>query len=306
MASYTDPPEGGRGRRDFTIASAFFLFSVVALYLPQGAQARIAEALQATVLRPFILTQENVVQARLRAEDALVLQARLDSLAAVVAIQAPLAEENQELRELLDLQIQAPTTFVHANVIRPGTLGSESMFLIDAGSDDGIGPGDPIVMRSGRIGLLGKVQEVTRRGAVCLDWTHPEFRASAMTADGGTQGLVEPRPGDFRGGHRLLLNAIPYNEPLAPGTLITTSGLGGVFPRGIPIGEVLGLNEEGEGEGEGWRSEYWLRPVVEPGSVTHVLVVRAQMLSDELLQLLDEPLGPSTGEGAASSRGGPG
>ena len=38
--------------------------------------------------------------------------------------------------------------------------------------------------------------------------------------------------------------AIPFHERLEPGTLITTSGLGGVFPRGIPIGEVVELHRE--------------------------------------------------------------
>jgi rod shape-determining protein MreC len=297
MTSYTDPPEVGRGRRDLTVVLVFLFLSGVALYMPSGAQGRIGEVLKATVLKPFILTQMSLVRARLRAEDAMALQARLDSLAAIVAIQAPLAEENRELRELLDLQTRAPATFVHTNVIRPGTAGSQSVFLIDVGSDRGVRPGDPVLMRSGRIGLLGKVQEVTRRGAVCLDWTHPEFRASAMTADGETQGLVEPRPGDIRGGYRLLLNAIPYNEPIAQGTLITTSGQGGIFPRGIPIGEVLELNDN---EG-GWRSEYWLQPVVEPGSVTHALVVTGATFDEDLFQRLEEGAEtPGRGEGAST------
>jgi rod shape-determining protein MreC len=105
-----------------------------------------------------------------------------------------------------------------------------------------------------------------------------------MTADGETFGLVGPRPGIFPGGDRLLLNAIPYYEPLDSGTLITTSGLGGVYPRGIPIGEVLEVHQE---EGR-WNKEYWLRPIVEPGSVTHVLVVRPDSTTEQLLRLFEE------------------
>jgi rod shape-determining protein MreC len=71
---------------------------------------------------------------------------------------------------------------------------------------------------------------------------------------------------------------------LEPGTLIVTSGLGGVFPRGIPIGEVMELKQV---EG-GWRSEYWLHPVVETGSATHVLVVRADAALERLLELFQE------------------
>jgi rod shape-determining protein MreC len=299
MASYTDPPEEGRGRRDLTVALVFLFLAVTALYLPSEAQSRVAVVLRATALRPFILTQEALAQARLRAEGALELQAKLDSLAAIVASQATLAEENRALRTLLDLQARAPTSFAHANLIRPGTVGSESMFLLDAGSEKGIQAGDPVLMRDGRIGLVGVIREVSDGGAIGLDWSHPDFRASAMTADGETFGLVEPRPGTFPGGERLLLNAIPYYEPLDSGTLITTSGLGGVFPRGIPIGEVLELHRE---EGR-WRSEYWLRPVVEPASVTHVLVVKADAYTERLLELL-EGAGDSLTVDSAGGAGG--
>ncbi|MBT8397690.1 MAG: rod shape-determining protein MreC [Gemmatimonadetes bacterium] len=283
MASYTDPPEEGRGRRDLTVALGFFFLSAVALYLPGSAQSQVAEALRRSVLRPFIATQEAIAQARLRAEDALSLQAQLDSLASVVAAQAPLLEENKRLREHLELQDRSPGTFIHANLIRPGTTGSESMFILDIGADQGIRPGDPVLMRIGRIGLVGVIREVASGAAIGIDWSHPDFSASAMTADGEVFGFVEPRRGDFRGGDRLLLTAIPYYERLDSGTLITTTGQGGVFPRGIPIGTVLELHEDfGD-----WRSEYLLKPIVETGSATHVLVVRADPTVERLIQLLE-------------------
>ena len=275
MASYTDPPEDGRGRRDLSVAVVFLVLAVLVLYLPSGTQGQVAEALRGTVLRPFTMIQETLAQAALRAEGALTLQAKLDSLGSIVASQSTLAEENRNLRELLDIENRVPGAFVHANLIRPRTMGSGSLFLLDVGTRDGVGAGDPVLMRSGRIGLVGKVLSATPNTAVGLDWSHPDFTATAMTADGQVFGLVEPRPGTFRGGDRLLLSAIPYNERLAPGTLIITSGLGGVFPRGIPIGEVLELHQD---EGQ-WNSEYWLRPVVHPGSVTHVLVAKADSAS---------------------------
>ncbi len=49
---------------------------------------------------------------------------------------------------------------------------------------------------------------------------------------------------------------------------MVTSGLGGVYPRGIPIGTIDGVSDY---QGA-WRKSYWLRPDVLPGSVTHVLV----------------------------------
>jgi rod shape-determining protein MreC len=268
MASYTVSPEEGRGRRDVAIAAAFLAVAIVTFYLPPPVQDQVAGAMRASALRPFLATQDALADARLRAEDALRLQAQLDSLAFLVVSQATLAEENQRLRGLLDLRERFPGIFVAANAIRPGTAGSESMFLLDVGSTDGVRVGDPVLMRNGRIGLVGRIRAVRGSTAVGVDWSHPDFRVSAMTADGKVFGMVEPRRGEFREAHRLLLNGIPYYEQLDSGTVITTSGLGGVIPRGIPIGEVLSLAEEERS----WRRAYWLRPVVETGSVTHVLV----------------------------------
>ena len=284
MASYTDPPEEGRGRRDLTVALAFLLMAIMALYLPPGAQSQVAAGLRGTVLRPFLMVQLAKTELVHRAENTLRLQAQLDTLAAIVASQAPLVEENRRLREALDLQERAPGIFLHANLVRPGTTGSESIFLLDVGSDQGVRAGDPVLMRDGRIGLVGVIREVRPNASIGQDWSHPDFRASAMTEDGETFGMVEPRKGDFRESDRLLLNAIPYHERLDSGTLITTSGLGGVFPRGIPIGEVVSLHQE---EG-GWRSEYWLRPIVDLGSVFHVLVLRHDPSTERLLELFGE------------------
>jgi rod shape-determining protein MreC len=300
MASYTESPDEGRGRRNLAIAVTFLVLSVVVLYLPPRAQWGIAAGFRATLLRPFIFTQESLARARLRAEEAGRLQAQLDSLAATLAGQAHLVDESRRLHELLDLRERAPEAFVPASVIRAGTAGSESMFLLDKGYSAGIRPGNPVIMRGGRIGLVGLVREVRRGTAIGIDWTHPDFRASAMSSDGRVFGIVEPRRGAFREEDRLLLNGTPFYERLEPGTPILASGLGGVYPRGIPIGWVVELAEQ---EGR-WRKGYWLRPAVEVGSVTHVLVVVAEEIPGELLEELQgsDPLADPGGERPGGAR----
>lgn len=284
MARYSDPPDGARGRRDLTTAVTFILLSLLVLYLPGRTQSQLAGIFRATVLRPFLLTQEALASARLRAEKADELQARLDSLAIRVTIQAPLVEENRRLHELLGLKERAPDVFLPASVVRPGTQGSESMFILDVGSDRGVRVGDPVIMRTGRVGLVGVVQQVRRGSSIGIDWSHPDFRASAMTADGNVFGIVMPVRGLFREQDQLLLDGIPFYENLEPGTLVTTSGLGGVYPRGIPIGTVEDLSDE---EGS-WRKSYWLRPIVERGTVRHALVVVGDGQTERIMRLFRE------------------
>ena len=138
MPSYKSDIRGsGRAQSSF-IAFGFLVLSVIALYLPDPSQDEVASLLRGTVLRPFILTQEGLVRRSIHAEDTEVLQARLDSLEAVIANSRTLLEENAQLRRLLDLSDRNPGQYVAASVIRAGMPGSESMFLLDVGTDQGV------------------------------------------------------------------------------------------------------------------------------------------------------------------------
>lgn len=265
MRAYGAEREAGGGRRHLAVAAVFLVVALITSYLPDPEQQRIAWVLRASVLRPFIATQERLADARMRATQVDILRGQVDSLAAALSTQAALPDENRTLRDLLDLSRRVGPSYRAASVIRPGTAGSESMFLIFLGAEHGVERGAPVINRHG---LVGVIREVRGRTAVGMDWTHPDFRASAMLADGTGYGIVENRRGTFREQDRLVLNGMAYYENVENGTPVLTSGLGGVLPRGIPIGFIDGVSGV---EGR-WRKSYWLRPMVEPGGVTHVLV----------------------------------
>ena len=266
MPNYKSDTNGSRKAQSAFVAFGFFVLSVVALFLPDPSQDEVASLLRASVLRPFIFTQEVLVQRRIHAEDTEVLQARLDSLVVVIANTSTLFEENARLRRLLDLSDGNPARYVPASVISAGMPGSESMFLLDVGSDQGVTRDSPVITDRGH--LLGVVRRAGAASATGWDWTHPQFRASAMTEDGSVSGIVRATPGGFGEAYRLLLDGIPFQEELEPRVVLVTSGLG-VYPRGIPIGVVI---EESDTR-EGWNRSYWLRPFVSPGEATHVLVL---------------------------------
>jgi rod shape-determining protein MreC len=283
-----------RDRRALVLPIGFFLLSLVLLVLPMPVQQRVSSILRGSVLLPFIWTQESLNAARVRTRDLAALQSQFDSAIAALAAQRTLAEENDRLRGLLDLQGRAPPGFVGASALYSGTPGSEGMFLIDKGAEDGIEVNSPVVMADG---LVGVVREVHARNSTVMDWTHPDFRVSAMTMDGGTFGIVEPRSGAFRGGGRLLLSSIPYHEPVETGALVVTSGGPGLlYPRGILIGRVAGLAESDAGDA-GWRRSYWIEPAAYPGNATHVLVLTGASRAEEAAartQNLWVPLAPDT------------
>lgn len=263
-----------RARTDLLVSLGFVLLASVLMILPEENQEAISSALRGSVMAPFIHTQESLHDARARAVEVSQMQSELDSLVAELGARQALVEENRQLRELLELRERAGPSFVAATAIRPGTRGSESMFLLDVGTRQGVAVYDPVVTAGG---LVGMVRSVGPNAALAMDWTHPDFRASVMTPDGDAYGIVEPATGSFREQDRLLLGGIPYHSVLEDGAAVVTTGLGGIYPRGIPVGMVEGVAETEAG----WRRSYRVRPAVAPGSVTHVLVLTTPASTSE-------------------------
>ncbi len=253
------------GRRQASFAFGFLVLSLVVFFLPTSVQQQLAGALRVSFLWPFLVTQEVLVEGRMRAAEVAVLRADIDSLTTRLVNLRGLEEENRRLRELLSLSARIGSSYRAATVVRAQLPGSESMFILNLGYEDGVRVGSPVLVGEG---LIGVVLEVRAGVAIGMDWTHPDFRASAMTEDGRSYGLVEPERSAFREQDRLRINGIPFHAQLSEGERILTSGLGGVFPRGIPVGTVQGLAEAEAG----WRRSYWISPLVDPGSATHVLV----------------------------------
>lgn len=304
MPAFASDPEEKRARRQGVVALVFCGLAVVILYLPVPQQQQVARTLRASVLRPFIATQSIVARARLRTSEVGRLQEEVDSLVAALMSRSGLAEENSRLRALLRLSGRLDGEYRAANVLRSGTGGSESTFLVDVGRRQGVRKGAPVIMEDG---LVGVVREVSGESSIGMDWTHPDFRASAMSVDGEAYGIVEPRRGDFREEDRLILTGTPYHTRLDTGTVVVTSGRGGIYPRGIPIGTVEGL----AGAEGGWRKSYWIRPAVRAGEVAHVLVAAAgeglppEEMSEAMLGRPDSASGTDGAEAGPARDGGP-
>jgi rod shape-determining protein MreC len=291
--------EGNRRgrRRDGAIAAGLLLGAVLLFLLPAAYQQPVRQAVRGTVLQPFLMTQAQLASRRSVATDVHELRAQRDSLAALVMAQGTLAEENRTLRALLGLGGRVESPFRTAEIVSINLPGAESTFLLALGSAAGVYVGSPVV---GADGLIGMILEVDERTAVGIDWTHPDFRASALTATGDVTGIVEARRARFREEDMLVLTGAPFNVDVQPGTRIVTSGAG-VIPRGIPLGTVVGIEEADAG----WRKSYLLRPAMRPQSATHVLVgIRRDGAGrGDVTQLWQEPVNGTSPAAAAAPTG---
>lgn len=259
------------------LAAVFVAAALLLLVLPDRYREQIAGGIRATVLRPVIALQRGAADREGRFMDASTLRAERDSLAAFLVGQADVTAENRELRSLLGMRPRLPYSFTAGEAVRMRDPANEGIFLLTAGTREGVRPGAPIVSSQG---LVGTVRNVDDASSVAIDWTHPDFRASAVALDGETYGIVEPRNGP--GGERLLaLSSTALHTVPKPGTVIVTSGAGGYYPRGIPIGTVVRAQQETSS----WQRVYLIRPFVTPAEMTHVLVLgerRAQTTDQDL------------------------
>lgn len=274
-------------RRDLLVAA---VLAAVALVLSAGlddsGQMLVIRTLRGSVLRPFIATHE-VFEARAGlATRVRYLEARADSLGERVLESADLADENRQLRALIGLPGRNAGRFFVVEVV-PGhtAAGEPSGFQVRTRSGLAFEP--PLAVASPD-GLLGVVR--TARGPVGMGeyWTHPDFRVAVVTADGETTGIVRPFV-DEQGEQLMLLQGVPFQTDVPAGTRLVTSGVGGIYPRGLPVGRVLSEHEQQLG----WTHSFLVDPAVRPGQGDIVIAWQPGSLVDSPRVPADS-IGPPT------------
>ncbi|HBD20382.1 MAG TPA: rod shape-determining protein MreC [Arenimonas sp.] len=155
---------------------------------------------------------------------------RLHRLAAV-------AEENQRLRELLGGTRGYRLEAKLAGIIDVDLDPSRQRILLDAGSDDGVRVGQAMIDAGG---VLGQVIEVTPRRATALLLTDPEHAVPVQVARSGLRTIA------FGTGRTdmLRLPNIPQSADIRVGDRLVTSGIGGRFPAGFPVGTIEQLHPD--------------------------------------------------------------
>ncbi len=253
-------------RADTLVFLGCVVLSVAAMSLPERIRDPLARALQQTILAPFLALQRqtDLLSASLERYNAVVSQR--DSVAVAATFLPELRGENARLRSLLGLGARLGTGYVPAEVLHQAEPTSPLTFLVSAGRRRGVQPLSAVVSPEGLVGIVSSVGAQT---SVVVTWAHPEFRASAMAADGSVYGIIAPHGSEGPSRWLLELQGVAYRQLVPEGAQILTSGLGGVLPRGIPIGTVVGL----AGEAEGWERTYLVRPAVHPAAVTHVMIL---------------------------------
>ena len=172
----------------------------------------------------------NVRQENLRLQrEAAVLQRRIDQLQEQVL-------ETQRLQGLLAMREAWQAEFVAARVVGKDATNWFKTILIDRGSRAGVSRNMPVAAPDG---LVGRVIEVTPSTARVQLITDPVSAAGALMQRTRVTGIVV---GSLGAGLRI--RYLPLLADVVVGDEVVTSGMGGVFPKGIPIGRVTAVERK--------------------------------------------------------------
>lgn len=255
-------------RSDVVLFAGCVLLALLALALPRPWAAALTSTIRQTALRPMVATQSRAVADRTAREGLRAIEHTRDSLALLVQDFAATRRENDNFRALLTLRPKLSQAYLPAEILHQPAVTDDRMALLNVGASEGVHPFDPVVTGDG---LIGYVWATGAHSSSAYTWTHPEFRAAAVTGDGSVTGLVSASPSTDASRTVLQLRGVALRDSLTIGTPVFTSGLGGVFPRGIPIGRVSAV----ERDQFGYERVYRVIPFAHPALSTHVLVLTA-------------------------------
>ena len=166
------------------------------------------------------LTEQNQ---RLR-EDLLLANAKLNRMASV-------AEQNQRLKELLDTQHSLSLNVQLARLIGVDLGSFRHRIVLNVGARDKVQPGQVVIDARG---VMGQIVEVMPTTSVAMLITDPNHAIPVTVERSGLRTIAY----GSRAGDMLTLPNIPVSADVQVGDKLVTSGLGGRFPPGFPVGEI--------------------------------------------------------------------
>ncbi|MFJ7646202.1 rod shape-determining protein MreC [Lysinibacillus sp. NPDC097279] len=169
------------------------------------------------------------------------LKARLEDFAAVQAEALVLKSENEKLLELTKSESLKAFNPIQATVIARNPDQWEEKIILDKGSSHGVEKNMAVMTAKGLIGKITLVTPFTSEVEL-LYTNNPNYRVSAMVlGEKEAYGLIE---GFDKERNELIMKRIDSSLNVKEGEKVVSSGLGGIFPKGVPIGEITEVSTD--------------------------------------------------------------
>ena len=209
------------------------------------------------------------------------LKSRVAELEIENQLMESLQTENQRLTELLGFVEDNPQyKYISARVIAkdPGSWFME--FTINRGTDDGV---EVDMAVANQYGLIGRIIETTKTTAQVITIIDTRSAAAAVVERSRDQGMVQGASDPESVNPVCHLNLLPNDADLIPGDIVLSSSLGGIFPKGIIIGEIQEVVEE-----SGSVSYAKITPAVDFRRIEEVLIITEETSAEELALIQEE------------------
>ena len=172
------------------------------------------------------------------------LQEEINALRGQLVEYDDLKRKNEWYEQMLGLYEQhTDYTFAHGTVIARDPAEYYGEFTINAGTLNGVEVGDPVVTAEGVVGMVQEVGPTFSRVRTILD---PDTHAAAAVSRTGDTGYTSGSAALALEG-RMRLNYLERTSGIIIGDTVVTSGLGGIFPKGLLIGKVTDIHMEVDG-----------------------------------------------------------
>ena len=148
-------------------------------------------------------------------------------------------QENKRLRDLLAFRERLAGEVLAAAVIGRDATGLARTLTIDRGERDGVVKGAAVLAPAG---VVGQVFLASAHAARVLLITDHNSGHDAIVHRTRARGIVEGTVTEGCG-----LKFVKRTEDLQPGDIVVTSGVDGIFPRGLPIGQLVNVDKRGQG-----------------------------------------------------------
>ncbi|MDR1358911.1 MAG: rod shape-determining protein MreC [Coriobacteriales bacterium] len=162
------------------------------------------------------------------------LQAQNDALSSMVMRLEEYRLENERLAELLELSDAYNLESTAAHILKKSIDSWNQTITIDKGTEDGLAVGMPVMSPNG---LIGQIESVGRFTAQVRLLTDPNSGVAVFLQANRSEGVLT---GSIE--RLLYLNYLSLDIDVVPGDVVVTSGAGGVYPKGIVIGEITSVS----------------------------------------------------------------
>ncbi len=168
-------------------------------------------------------------------DENLRLKAEVDRLRQWQQVARVLERDNAQYRHLLNVAPGPAVSFVSGRVIGDSGGPFVRTLLLNAGAREGVRKGQAVVSAHG---LVGRIADVGRRSSRVLLLTDLNSRIPVLLEGSRYRAVLAGNNTD-----RPLLAFLPAGAQVSPGDRVVTSGHGGLFPPGQPIGVVSSVND---------------------------------------------------------------